>query len=484
MEKQADTKRDLWTMLEEYGHSDYYPMHMPGHKRRGEAVCGSFPWSCDITEIDGFDDLHDPQGVLREIELHAESLWGSERSWLLVNGSTCGILASVCAAVRPGDPVLIARNCHKSVYHGAELLGLQPAYLLPECGSFPFCGSVTPGAVEEALRLHPKARAVILTSPTYEGIVSDIASIAGICHRRGVPLIVDEAHGAHLGFAEGFPKSAVQCGADLVVQSLHKTLPAPTQTALLHLCGRLVDPERVAHQLDIFETSSPSYLLMAMAGACLRFLEREGAERFAAYSRRLRRFEEQCAPLCRLILFRKAALRAAEGFCWDLDPGKLVIGCGKSAPSGPSLAQILREHYHIETEMAQPDFLLAMTSLMDEDAGFDRLAQALLEIDRRCSAPEPLPRPVPPALPEAVLPIREALDAEWEILPWDRSAGRVSAGYVWAYPPGIPWLTPGERIGTGCISAALRAERAGISLKATRAAPLGSVAVLKDAGRA
>ena len=484
MEKQADAKRDLWTMLEEYGRSDYYPMHMPGHKRRGDAVCGGFPWSCDITEIDGFDDLHDPRGILREIELRAESLWGSERSRLLVNGSTCGILAAVCAAVRPGDPVLIARNCHKSVYHAAELLGLQPAYLLPERGPFPFCGSVTPDTVGEALRLHPKARAVILTSPTYEGIVSDIASIAGICHRRGVPLIVDEAHGAHLGFAEGFPESAVRCGADLVVQSLHKTLPAPTQTALLHLCGGLVDPEQVSHQLDIFETSSPSYLLMAMADACLRFLEREGAERFAAYSRRLRRFEEQCAPLRRLILFRKAALRVPEGFCWDLDPGKLVIGCGKGASGGPSLARILREHYHIETEMAQADFLLAMTSLMDEDAGFDRLAQALFEIDCGCSVPEPPPRPVPPALPEAVLPIREALGAEWEILPWERSAGRVSAGYVWAYPPGIPWLTPGERIGADCISAVLRTERAGISLKATRAAPFGSVAVLRNAGRA
>ena len=134
--------------------------------------------------------------------------------------------------------------------------------------------------------------------------------------------------------------------------------------------------------------------------------------------------------------------------------------------------------------MAQADFLLAMTSLMDEDAGFDRLAQALFEIDCGCSVPEPPPRPVPPALPEAVLPIREALGAEWEILPWERSAGRVSAGYVWAYPPGIPWLTPGERIGADCISAVLRTERAGISLKATRATPFGSVAVLRDTGRA
>ncbi len=476
-------RRSLLQHLEDYGRSAWYPMHMPGHKRRGESVSPLLPWQLDITEIDGFDDLHDPHGLLREAQLRAAKLYHSQRAWLLVNGSTCGILAAIGACTRPGDAILVARNCHKSVYHAVELWGLHPRFLSPaQSERFPFCGSIPPARVEEALRESPTARAVVVTSPTYEGVISDIAGIATACHRRGVPLIVDEAHGAHLGFSDSFLTGAVRAKADLVIQSLHKTLPSLTQTALLHGSGELVDLQRVCHQLEMFETSSPSYLLMASIDACLRFLEQEGAAHFAAYEKRLCRFTRQCASLRRLTLFTTEVLQSEQGFSCAFDPGKLVIGCQAAAIDGPALAQRLREGYRIEVEMAQPDYLLAMTSLMDSDEGFDRLAAALGEIDREL-AERAAPRVSRcfTAIPPAVVPAREALDAAWEQLDWQRAQGRVSAEYLWAYPPGIPWLTPGERIGRDVIDAVRRADEAGIALKSTRSSPRGSIAVLKEA---
>ena len=471
-------KSDLWALLEENGRSGVYPMHMPGHKRQDHDLCPGFPWRCDITEIDGFDDLHHPQGILLEAQQRAARLFGSDEAWLLVNGSTCGLLAAVGACTDPGDTVLIARNCHKSAYHALELWGLRPVYLEPACGPFPFCGSIPPEAVEKALRQFPTVRTVILTSPTYEGVVSDIGRIAALCHRAHIPLIVDSAHGAHLGFDPGFPKSAVQCGADLVVQSLHKTLPAPTQTAVLHRSGTLVDPERVSHQLDIFETSSPSYPLLAMADRCLQLLEQEGQVRFSAYQQRLARLEKRCRALQNLVLYTEERLQQEAGFCWDFDPGKLVIGCGSCGLDGPALMERLRTGFRIEAEMALPGYLLAMTSLMDSDEGLDRLADALLSLDRQAGfAAKPPDPPVPP-VPRSVLSVGEALRADWEPVRWQDAAGRVSAQYLWAYPPGVPWVTPGEEIEEDCIRAVLRAGEAGISLRATRKTPPGTAAVL------
>ncbi|HPP85843.1 MAG TPA: aminotransferase class V-fold PLP-dependent enzyme, partial [Bacillota bacterium] len=210
-----------------YRDSGIYPFHMPGHKRN--AFLLDFPFDCglDITEIDGFDNLHDANGILAQGMKRAALLYGSERTFYLINGSTCGILAAVTACVRKGDKVLMARNCHKSVYNAVMLNELCPVYLVPPVGAEGISGSIPPAEVEKALAENPDVRLVIVTSPTYEGVVSDIKAIAEIAHQRSVPLLVDEAHGAHFGFYEGFPESSVRLGADMVVHSLHKTLPAP-----------------------------------------------------------------------------------------------------------------------------------------------------------------------------------------------------------------------------------------------------------------
>ena len=211
----------------------------------------------------------------------AAGLYGSRKAFMLVNGSTVGILAAIGAHTERGDKILIADNCHRSVYNAVELFGLDPVYLTPETDetSGVSC-SVAPAAVESALKTAHGVKLVVITSPTYEGVISDVWSIAGITHERGIPLLVDEAHGAHLGFSDAFPENATRLGADVVVMSLHKTLPALTQCSLLHICGEFADAGKTARLLSVLQTSSPSYVLLASIDHCLRLLVSDSEKLF------------------------------------------------------------------------------------------------------------------------------------------------------------------------------------------------------------
>ena len=236
----------LYKKLERYGQSDFYPFHMPGHKRNLASSAGKFPFERDITEISGFDNLHHAEGILLEAQENAAQLYGTRRCFFSVNGSTAALLSAISACVSKGGSILVARNCHKAVYHALYLRELQPVYIYPhEDSRLGINGGISPSRVERYLEEHPEVEAVLITSPTYDGIVSNVEKIAEIAHRHEVPLIVDEAHGAHFRFSEYFPVSAADLGADIVIQSFHKTLPSMTQTAVLHVCSDRVDVEKV-----------------------------------------------------------------------------------------------------------------------------------------------------------------------------------------------------------------------------------------------
>lgn len=446
----------MYQQLISYGESDVYPFHMPGHKRR--ALPFPNPYTIDITEIDGFDNLHHAGGLIREAEERAAKLYGADRSYYLVNGSTCGLLAAICAAARRGDKVLAARNCHKAVYHAVSMQGLSVEFLYPAITRGDLQGQITAAQVEEALTKHPDIAVVILTSPTYEGIVSDVAAIAACCHAHGAALIVDEAHGAHFGFGAGFPENAVRLGADAVIMSLHKTLPSFTQTALLHCNGGRIDTERVARYLGVYETSSPSYLFMAGMDACIDLIREQGAELFAQYRRRLDAFYRDTADLTQLHVMRREDLCKEEAYDWD--DSKLMIYAGTMG--GEALHQELLGHYHLQMEMVSADYVLGMTSLMDTDEGMRRLVTALHEIDeknrrmaafrgtdeenRRLDAPEAgftarMYRENPRRMQ-----IYQALDLPYREVPFDEAVGKMAADYVYLYPPGIPLIVPGEII--------------------------------------
>ena len=265
--------KDLYDRLSELAAGDNVPLHMPGHKRNTDIFSMSNPYGIDITEIDGFDNLHNADGIIKEDFKRAAKLFGADETLFLVNGSSAGNMAAICGASKKGDTVIVARNVHCSVNNALFLNELNPVYIYPEIDEIGICTGITRESVRAALEEHPEACEVIITSPTYEGVVSDIKGIAEETHRFGAVLIVDEAHGAHFNFHDKFPESAVKCGADAVIQSIHKTLPSFTQTALLHLNGNLIDKDRVKKYWNIYQSTSPSYILMAGISRCLTFLE-------------------------------------------------------------------------------------------------------------------------------------------------------------------------------------------------------------------
>lgn len=444
---------ELFEKLSAYGESDYYPYHMPGHKRRLKTDTMRELAQIDITEIDGFDNLHDAQSILKQIQEEAAAAYGAEESFFLVNGSTAGILSAISTAVRPGGKILMVRGAHKSAYHAAYLRDLQIAYLWT--GVHPLFGCNLPATakeVEEALQQTPNVQAVFIVSPTYEGLAADVKSIAEAAHKRNIPLIVDEAHGAHLGFDGRWPESSVKQGADLVIQSLHKTLPAPTQTAILHVNGKLVDRCRLRRFLGIYQTSSPSYIFMAAMEDAIATTSANREKLFGDFWEYWKGMTESLSA-CRNLIFLKEE---------NSDPGKLAVMDKTGFLDGEQLYEMLLHKYHLQPEMAAGRYVLAMFTVGDTKEGYERLTKALLEIDEYITAersktaatatqPAEGNRMADAVTPvciqkktQAVIGIGRAWDTpkEWVLL--KDAEGKTAGEYVNLYPPGSPIIVPGE----------------------------------------
>lgn len=421
---------------------------MPGHKRQGMGELPAGLAQLDITEIEGFDNLHQPEGILQEMQQYAASVYGAEETFYLVGGSTCGILSAVSAAIPRGGKLLIARNCHKSVYHAAYLRELQLSYLyprlLPEIG---ICEAVTAGQVQEALTAEPDVCGVLIVSPTYEGRIAEVEKIAGIVHEYGIPLIVDEAHGAHLGFHPAFAAGSSRAGADLVVTSVHKTLPAMTQTALLHVKGKRIDRERLRRFLRIYQSSSPSYVLMASIDNAVR-LAAEGEALFEQLYENWNSLLERLSVLKNLTVWPAAAMAKTE-YQKHQDIGKLVISVKNTDLTGKELYSRLLEEYGLQMEMATDSYVLAMFTIGDTFDGYERLADALLEIDRglKRTRQAEINREYPSGKREQV-PFARAWDTPGAWVPLKEAPDRYVGEFLNIYPPGIPILVPGERMET------------------------------------
>ncbi len=436
--KQSDLL--LSEKLKQYAATDFYPYHMPGHK--GNTNTGSMLdnlHGMDITEIDGFDDLHHPEGVLKELQMKAAQAFGAGESFYLVGGSTTGILTAVSAALPSGGELLMARNCHKSVYHAAFLRQLTTRYVMPEFDeNRQIMKPVTALQVQAALDRYPNVGAVLITSPTYEGLTADVKAIAAAVHEKNIPLIVDGAHGAHFGFAAGLPENGNEW-ADAVVQSLHKTTMALTQTALLHVNTDRIDGALIQRYLDIYMTSSPSYLLMASMEEAIADLQENGERLYGD-------FDGRVSDLLR----KTGEIKTLDVQKGD-DPCKLLI-CSKVREfSGKMLYDMLLRKYHLQMELCENNHVLAIMTPYDRQEGFDRLAAALNEIDgvllEKVEKGEynwaMRGERLMPCLPEQ----KSILARSWGggvFCPLEVCAGRVSAEFVYQYPPGIPLIAPGE----------------------------------------
>ena len=589
-------KQSLFEYLKSYNEKGIYPLHMPGHKRRmslsgffGEA---GFPdatgkdapgdtaqqsdalsisvksnaglssflgnsMAYDFTEVEGTDDLHHAEGILKDSMERTAGVFGADKSYYLVNGSTSGNLIGISAICPLNGELIVARNCHRSVFHALELRNITARFVYPDFDrDFGIFGGVSPEAVERLFLEFPDSKGVVITSPTYEGVVSDIAGIASVCHRHGAVLFVDEAHGAHFGLVEssGFPKNAVQCGADISVQSAHKTLIGLTQTAFLHIRKGFVDESKVERFIDIYETSSPSYPLMLSLDACTEMVIREGEKVFCDWAETLRLFDESIRSLryFRVLCHGKDDIRN-HGF-FDFDKSKLLVNCGNTHFDGEKFMETMRERFGFELEMQLSKNALAMTGPGDDRKQILRFAEALLTLDREeekrgddywdcsegahskshalshqlsfdfsdcsegalrklelresesekecvewqdsrensCSCFDKVDtkqKDVDPEMKEysrevpcsgtdymslmsmelcQAVTIQHAVDAESESVDISEAAGRISAEYVYCYPPGVPLLVPGETLDQRCVAGLLELLGKGYRLHFTK----------------
>ena len=500
----------LYDKLKAYSVSDFYAFHMPGHKRNKALLGIELPYDLDITEIDGFDDLHHADGILKEEQERAARVFGAEESHFLVNGSTAGILSAVMGCTRRGDKILVARHCHKSIYHAIYMNGLVPRYVYPEFDiSMHMNGEISKEDVAKALEAEPDIKAVVIVSPNYDGVVSDVKGIAEVAHSYRIPLIVDEAHGPHFGFHPAFPGRANDLGADVVIQSFHKTLPAMTQTAVLHLCSERVSEKLIRRFLGIYETSSPSYILMSSLDACVAKLEKDSGRLFDEFTENLEAARRQLGQ-CRYIRLLQTPEETGEESdvqgteeLFDYDRSKLILSTLHSSLNGPELAGILRRKYHLEVEMTTENYVLALAAVGDTREGFRRLCKAIEEIDRQEAELAEKSRNITEKIavgnsdyvPEVerqncikcnsedcescdekdtrsgglrnekyackcgpmkqLMSISRAMDAPSQPCLLEESAGKIAAEFVYLYPPGIPIIVPGEQI-TGLFTRNVR----------------------------
>lgn len=436
----------LWEAVNKYRQEKNILLHMPGHKGgRGfpdDALRAA--GSLDYTEVPGLDDLHCPEGPLREAQRLAAEAWGAAESLFLINGATSGIQA-LLMAFKEGDAVLIPRNAHRSFLGGMILSGVRPIYL--ECQVDKDTGiavSVTPQEIKQKIEQHPEAKAVFLVSPTFYGTVNDIASIKSSLP-EGLPLLVDEAHGGHFAFHPGYPAPALKHGAAACVQGLHKTLPVLTQAGILHMQENFCLRDRVRAAWDFLTSTSPSFPLMVSLDLGRAIMERDG--------RRLLEQARQCSVKCRERINRTPGLRTrgpdlvgTSGVA-DFDPLKVLVEIDGVSLSGEEMGEILRRKYAVQVELARGNHILAMFSPFSRPEDWEQLSTALEKIASEYhGGSRALALEEPPGIPPQVLTPREAFFAGQKSVNIKEAGGQISAEVVAPYPPGIPCLMPGELI--------------------------------------
>lgn len=451
------------------------PFHMPGHKRStNRDYLEKLGADLDFTEIEGLDDLHQPKGIIADSLNRAKKVFGAKEVFYLVNGSTSGNLSGIRALASEKDKVLMARNSHKSIYHAVELLDLDPVFIYPKTTEMGFATSIDPKEVEYQIRKNPGIKLVIITSPTYEGVISDIESIGEIAHKNGISLFVDEAHGAHLGMDMGFEKSAIDLGADLVVKSMHKTLSSLTSTAVLLSNSNILSREDIQRQVDIFDTSSPSYLLLSSIDACICEIEEDGREIFKNWISLLEEYREKFSKFTSFNLFSNNDIENNLDI-FKYDRSKLLFYLNKEVmgniKNGKDLKNSLLDR-KIEVEMASLDYIVAMTGMGESRENFESLYRALNSIDqevlRNIDGVEIRPCRINKLgqLNKRIRKtgINQALKSSYKYIEISKSIGRIAAEYIWAYPPGIPMIIPGELIDEALIEDIHKYKKASIDL--------------------
>ena len=427
--------------------------HTPGHKNgKGidpvlKEVTGDGLYKFDVTVFDEVDSLHDQVGPIKKAEELMAEAYGVKHSLFLVNGTSVGNIAMFLSACDPGDSIIVSRSSHKSIMGGIILSGVWPIWLQPTIDqNLDIIFNSTYEEIKNALEMYPEARAVFLTSPTYNGVATEVKKIADLCHRKGKILLVDEAHGPHLKFNDKLPMSAVDAGADLCVQSTHKILSALSQGSVLHHNSKLVDINRVKKIVSMLQTTSPQYLTLASIDLARRQAVLHGKEMFdkvieaAEWARK-----EINEKIPNMRCLTKADIKDRN---FDLDLTKITINVTKTGLSGYEVDSILAKEYNIQVDCSDTFNLIAIMGIGSDMDDVQKLVAALKDISKKYKGTQKnWILKIPSLATEMVMTPREVfLSHDIKKIPLAKSVGHVSAQVLTPYPPGIPVVIPGERI--------------------------------------
>lgn len=428
--------------LEELKDDNLTSFHVPGHKtgkifqKLGYKNILEKIYTLDTTEIDGTDNLHNAKEIIKESQDRSARVFNSDKTIYLVNGTTCGIEASIMAVCNPKSKIIVNRDCHQSVINACILGDTEPVYIKSKvCKKTNVIMGVDVENTKSVIDNNLDAKAIVLTYPTYYGKTFDLKSVCDYAHSKNIIVIVDEAHGAHLQLSDNLPKSAIEQGADIIIQSTHKTLPSFTQSSMMHVKGNRVDRNKIESMLRFLESSSPSYVLLTSLELAVDIYDNYGIKLMENLLSNINNF--------------KSNFKNNENIIIDnnMDKTKIFISLKKLGITGYELDSILREKYKIQVELSNYYGVLLICTIGNDEEDFVRLKRALDDFILNTNDKELLEDiNYPESIPEKVLNPRQAFYSEKQSVKLEDSIGKISGEYIIPYPPGISLISPGEII--------------------------------------
>ena len=418
--------------------------HMPGHKGKNTLInWGDYIPYIDTTEVEGMDNLLEPRGIIQDSQDYAAEVFGSKATYYAVNGSTGSIYIALATITKPGDKVLIQRNCHKAVYNALILNRIQPVYLYPNYNeNHNVLTGLYPEDVDQALTEDPGIKAVVVTYPNYYGVCSDLKAIADIVHKHNKILMVDEAHGPHFTFNDKLPVPALKAGADIVIHSTHKTLPSFTQTSMIHVGTDRIDLNKLRDRYQLYTTTSPSYLFTLSNELAVSYMDsQEGRDRLEWSMKKVDEVIERLNKIPRVEVFKGDP---EDPTIYSKDNTKILITI--DGIRGSMVKKKLRTDYNIRLEMADFYYALILTSLMNDDEDYEKVIAAIEDLAKNCAYEEINWVNVKMPTPKIIMRPADAYYGKKEQIKLKDAIGRVSAAPIIPYPPGIPLIVPGEEI--------------------------------------
>lgn len=466
-----------------YKYEDVYPLHTPGHKGgrgmqrllRNELGASV---QMDVSLMSELDDIHEPATYIKEAQKLAAQTYGSDACFWAVNGTSQAIHAMLLTALNPGEKLLLPRNAHRSVAGGLVLGGIEVTYMQPEFNEeFGLQMQVSPQQVKQALDEDSSIKAVLLTSPNYYGVAADVRAIADICHAHGAVLLVDEAHGPHLGFSELLPLSALQCGADACAQSTHKILGAMTQCSMLHVQGARLDLQRAADVMSVLTTTSPNYLMMASLDAARAQVQAYGSKMVENAACAAKKLRQLCAAHHGLRVLEESDCHGLR-----LDTTKVTVNFAGWGYTGVEVGDALRKE-RIAVELVDARNVLFLVTYADNTSDYDealaRIDAVLCALEAHKRAPEKLTAMQPVPVTTAVMSLRDVFYGAKQAVPLSEAAGKICGEQVSFYPPGIPVLLPGELVTEKIIAYCQAQKTLGLPVSGPADSSLATLRIVK-----